>query len=287
MNSQEKLNFAYEIRKNKRLDSIDPYIFSHMPVEEKEIDLNLNNQMIKIFITEPKYIENTGVIINLHGGGFVKGRLDYDKLFCYELAQTLNVKVISLDYKLAPEFTYPTQINECYELVKWVYNNHHELNVDKGKIALMGHSAGGNLVTATTIKLIEEGLSMVNQLILDYPALALHIMPENKKKFHKDLPYELVHAFNKCYCEKEELSDYKVSPLLASGHILRQFPKTLIITAGQDMLAEEAKKFHDRLIENHVFSKYQSFKHSHHGFTVDRRKEYTSAFELICSFFEY
>ena len=68
---------------------------------------------IKLRVFDPKKAQK--LIIYIHGGGWVSGNLDTHSAICYKLASSLNRKVVSIDYRLAPEYPYPAGFNDCYK----------------------------------------------------------------------------------------------------------------------------------------------------------------------------
>merc|ERR1719435_68585 len=94
------------------------------------------------------------LILHVHGGGFIsqtsKASLDY----LHQWSTELNIPIISVDYSLAPEAPYPRALEEVFYVYCWVLNNFPALGTTGKRIILTGDSAGGNLVTSTTLKTI-------------------------------------------------------------------------------------------------------------------------------------
>src|SRR5580765_710016 len=85
------------------------------------------------------------VIVNFHGGGWVSGDARQSEWWCAGIAARARVVVVSVDYRLAPEFTFPTPVEDCYAATCWVAANAQSLGVDETRLTVMGDSAGGNL----------------------------------------------------------------------------------------------------------------------------------------------
>ena len=85
------------------------------------------------------------VFVNIHGGGFVQGRAEDDGVYCQRIADAVDCCVVSIDYHLSPEHKFPVALEECYDAVKWIHDRAAELGFDASRIAVGGHSAGGNL----------------------------------------------------------------------------------------------------------------------------------------------
>lgn len=87
----------------------------------------------------------SGVLYWIHGGGFVIGTPEMSHPFCSRVADELNVLVVSVDYRLAPENPFPEGIEDCYTGLCWTRDQADELGVDVSRIAVGGDSAGGGL----------------------------------------------------------------------------------------------------------------------------------------------
>ena len=88
------------------------------------------------------------VILYIHGGGFVTESVDSYNRVCWNLAKHTGHVVVAIDYPLAPEYRFPTQIEDCYAVAKAVFADRSLLNTDPDSITIMGDSAGGNLTAA-------------------------------------------------------------------------------------------------------------------------------------------
>ena len=85
------------------------------------------------------------LFINIHGGGFVFGNADMDDPFMPGLAREADAKIISIDYNLVPEHPFPVAVEECYAVAQYAREHAAQLGVDPERIAMGGHSAGGQL----------------------------------------------------------------------------------------------------------------------------------------------
>ena len=89
------------------------------------------------------------IYFDLHGGGFILGSADMDETMNLALKKQVGCKIISIEYAKAPEFPYPTAVNQVYAVVKHIFENAEKYAIDSNKMAIGGHSAGGNLSTVT------------------------------------------------------------------------------------------------------------------------------------------
>lgn len=106
---------------------------------------------INAVLTMPKELTGDGIIMYIHGGGLVSGSAKATKAYCSMLANYSGLRVVTIDYRLAPEHKYPAAIDDCEE----AFLELHKM-FPSSKIALTGESAGAYLSCATTIRLIEK-----------------------------------------------------------------------------------------------------------------------------------
>jgi len=107
-------------------------------------------------------------VLYLHGGGYVLGTATMGDQFCSRLARHLGVVVAAVDYRLAPEHPYPAALEDADAALRWLAE---QPEVDAGRIALVGDSAGGGLAAAVALRARDRGeISPVVQ-VLSYPML--------------------------------------------------------------------------------------------------------------------
>ncbi len=117
----------------------------------------------RVRVTRPA--EPVGTIVWVHGGGFLLGSLDGSDLHCRTLAQTHRARVVSVDYRLAPEHPAPAAIEDCHAALDWAFAD------TEGPVVLAGGSAGAGLAAATTLRVREHGGRQPNAQVLHYPML--------------------------------------------------------------------------------------------------------------------
>ena len=96
-------------------------------------------------------------IIDFHGGGMVLGYWQQDSPYARLLAERVHCTVIVVDYSLAPEFPFPKPVYSTYEALLEIKGRAKELHIIPGKIALIGHSAGGYLALTQCLLDRENG----------------------------------------------------------------------------------------------------------------------------------
>ena len=120
---------------------------------------------------EPVDGEKYPVLLFFHGGGWVTESVEnYDRV-CSRMAQSTGHIVMSVEYRLAPEYHFPVPLEDCYAAAKALYTGRLILPADPDRITIIGDSAGGNLAAAVCLLARERGEFMPRKQILIYPAL--------------------------------------------------------------------------------------------------------------------
>ena len=97
------------------------------------------------------------VIVYYHGGGFTVGSSDDCDFLARKLAFTNDAVVVSANYRMAPEFPFPTPFDDAYDVYSWVVDNTHDIDGDSSHIAVAGDSAGSTLAAAVPLRARDEG----------------------------------------------------------------------------------------------------------------------------------
>lgn len=211
-----------------------------------------------------------GVFVNLHGGGFVLGDWRGDDPYCRFLADTAGCVVVNLDYPLAPEHPFPAAVHHVTDVLAWLTTHGAEVGVDPTRVAVGGHSAGGNLGAAACLLGARRGDARPAGLVVDYAPLDLGVPPAAKlTPAHGPGARGLAEVgarFDAWYLPDPALgTDELVSPLRAAD--LSVLPPTLVITAALDLLAAEGDAFAARLEAAGVPTTHVSYPDCDHGFT--------------------
>ena len=115
--------------------------------------------------------EDASGYLHIHGGGYLFGRPEGSDPMNLHLASMLNIVILSVDYRLAPENPIPAPLDDCYAALGWFHENAVELGVDTERIGVGGESAGGGLAAALAIKARDEGEYDLCWQQLTYPML--------------------------------------------------------------------------------------------------------------------
>ena len=107
-------------------------------------------------IYRPEVRQSEAALLWIHGGGFVLGNAALDDRFCAVTSQALGMVVVSVDYRLAPEYPFPMPLDDCHAAWLWVQKNAGALGIDPKRIAIGGQSAGGALAASLVQRLHDE-----------------------------------------------------------------------------------------------------------------------------------
>ena len=203
----------------------------------------------------PSDEKNLGLCVFIHGGGWVFHTLDdYDDV-CRRIAVQSGHAVLSIDYRLAPEFAFPVPLEDCLAATRWAYENASSLGCDASRMVVCGDSAGGNLATLVAQ---HSGVKLKMQLLI-YPATDARCITESYRR--NALGYLLTAPAMQWFYghylsgagssgsspSRGSITDPLVSPLLASDAVLAKMPTTLIITAEYDPLCDEGEQYAEKL----------------------------------------
>lgn len=207
------------------------------------------------------------LLVFYHGGGWVIGNVESHDPLCRALANASGCAVASVEYRLAPENSFPAAPEDCYAATRWLVENDSDLGVDGSRLAIAGDSAGGNLSAAVCLMARDRGGPDISYQVLIYPAV--DFVGEYPSRTENGEGYFLTTAamqwFGSHYLASESAAaDVLASPLLAEDH--SNLPPALIITAGFDPLRDEGEAYAARLQEAGVQTKTSRYDGMIHGF---------------------
>lgn len=210
------------------------------------------------------------VFFDIHGGGFVKGLPENDDKFCDDLRNDLDITVISIDYRLAPEHRWPSGIQDVYDVVSYVSSHSEEFGIDPDNMAIGGHSAGANIAAVVSMMAKEKKEFTLKCQILDYPPVDLATPSREKFYIEGAIPVEVADMFTRCYRDDNDAKNPYCSPLYASYEELRDLPPAIITTCEIDSLREEGEEYAQKLIKSGVETTAKRFYRAPHGFTIHK-----------------
>lgn len=290
---KEKDNFVFngypigEIRQSMGWDNKDITTREITTVYKR---IKGENGVIPIRIYTPKTNKSKmPCLIFFHGGAFIGGTVDVLENPCKAISDMANAVVISVDYRLAPENPFPKGIIDCFDAVKYAYNNPSVLNIDKEKICVAGDSAGGNFAAVCSLKDRNEKTNMIKYQALIYPVVILtnkngkeynwNISQYNIKNNDKMITESVValsdnSSMKDLYIQGANSEQSYISPLLEND--FSNLPKTLIINAEYDYLRIQGEIYVKKLIEAGVNARNIRYNGINHAF-IDKCGIYPQA----------
>ena len=214
--------------------------------------VNLPDRQIPVRIYDPQPGKRKPVLVFMHGGGHMAGSINLYDGITRRLADSTDHLVVSIGYRLSPEFLYPAGLDDCQAVIDQLDILLKDYQIDLDNISLVGDSAGGAL--ASTIS-YQDKTNKFSGLILIYPSLDYTFSTPSYKTMATGYLLEtekIVWYFDQCFSPEDDRK--AASPLFFSE--LDHMPKTLTLAAAFDPLADEGKLFHEKLIAAGVESKY-------------------------------
>ncbi|MHA4812554.1 alpha/beta hydrolase [Flavitalea flava] len=263
----------------EKLKHLPPYP-DPTPVGEI-INTSIPAQEIPIRIYIPVGEGPFPIIAYYHGGGFTIMSIDSVDEICRELCARSGAVVMSVEYRLAPEYPYPAGPEDCITATKWMIANAGKYKGVGSRIAVAGDSAGGYMAAFTAQHLTNEGVLLAAQF-LAYPVTDHYSghhasWEENKEGF--GLTAEVMKWFWDNYVNDPSLFD-EASPLRAKN--FSELPPALIMTCNYDPLRDEGYSYAEKLKDADVPVLYKNYENVHGFLGVGEMGQ--DAMNLACAF---
>ena len=224
---------------------------------------------MKIYRT-PSDRKDRPAILHLHGGGYVLGSPEANAPIGCAWAKGMDAVVVAPAYRLAPETSYPGNVEDAYAALAWIYANAKQLGIDTSKIAVAGESAGGGLAAALALLVRDrKEFSFCHQQLI-FPML------DDRTTIRADLSPmygEFVWTREKNRFGWKSLlgadpGSHDVSPYAAAARAedLSGLPPTFISTGALDLFTEENLDYARRLMAAGVPVELHVYPGAPHGF---------------------
>jgi acetyl esterase len=207
------------------------------------------------------------VVVFFHGGAYVVGGIETHAGFAAEMARQLDLPVISVEYRLAPEDPWPAAVDDGEAAARWIARNGKAFGREFTGMIISGDSAGGNLTLVTTLALRDKpaALPVIMQLPI-YPATDSTRSYPSRKRFGNGFALDIDPGSEDLYAADPK--SVRASPLLAN---LAGLPPTVLVTASLDPLRDEGRAFAAKLIAAGVPTIFYEAKGTIHGFATYRK----------------
>ena len=230
----------------------------------------------------PETEKRTGAILYLHGGGYTCGNIDYAKGFGTVLADEFGIRVFCAAYRLAPENPFPAAVEDAVAAYEYLT----ESGFSPDKIILCGESAGGGLCYALSLKLYELGIRQPAGIVAISPWTDLTLSGNSHRvndEIDPSMTTERVKYFADCYSQDRE--NPLVSPIFFDKD-KSAFPPSLIFAGGDEVLLDDSKIMHERLLDAGSKSTLIIRPNLWHAYVLYNLKEYRNDYEKIGRFLD-
>lgn len=204
-------------------------------------------------------------ILYLHGGGMVVGSVATHDALCQSFAVGARCRVVSVDYRLAPEHRFPTPVEDAVAAFRWLAARAESLGADPTRLALAGDSAGGTLSAVVALRTRGDARPPALQVLI-YPAADLTRSHPSIASHGEGflLSRRMMDWFVGHYMNGADLRNPEASPLFADD--LRGVAPALVYTAGFDPLRDEGQAYAERLREASALTAHRELPGLIHGY---------------------
>ncbi|MDE6788160.1 MAG: alpha/beta hydrolase [Ruminococcus sp.] len=226
----------------------------------------------------PKTLTYKGVILYLHGGGYVSGDLQYAKGFGTILAAQNNIRVCCLAYRLAPENPYPAALDDAV----CAYHKLIEDGFSPSEIMLCGESSGGGLAYALALKLKESGIELPCGIIAISPWSDLTMSGtsyEDNKEIDPSMTKKRLECYARCYTDN--VNQPFVSPVMGD---FTGFPPSLIFVGGDEVMLSDSVDLHKKLCNSGCSSKLHIAPDMWHIYLLYNTRQAKADIKMISEF---
>ncbi|MHA1884384.1 MAG: alpha/beta hydrolase [Promethearchaeota archaeon] len=267
------------------------YAFDNTAKQELEkfpiaSEIEIKPTMLEIipaeWIIPPNSIEDH-VILHIHGGGWILGSPAVARKITAAIAKATKLKILSIDYRLAPEYPFPASLDDCVTAYKWLLSN----GFMSENIIIAGESAGGNLTLATLLKLRDQGIELPAGAICLSPATDLTLSDDS---FFENGPTDPglsdmgLFWWVVSYLAGEDPHNPYVSPLHGD---LNGLPPILIQVSTCEMLYSDASRFVEKAKKAGVNATLQAWDDMLHVFQQIRFEVLPESEEAINKIAEF
>lgn len=241
------------------LNSYKNYLFTPQIID------NIYYEWTDYIPKENNHLKKNSVILYCHGGGYMTGSCMYAREITTKLAKHTGLRVLCFNYRLSPEFPYPSALEDA--LSAWNYIS--SCNYSPNNIIIAGDSAGGNLALVLTLILRDKYMILPKKLILFSPWTDMTFSGasyHSKEIIDPILNYKYIAKAISCYLTDSLTANSPyVSPLFAD---FKNFPPVYIQVGTNEILLDDSRQLYQKLIKQHIPTKLDIFEGMWHVFQM-------------------
>jgi acetyl esterase len=239
---------------------------SGVVIEDRSVPASSGHRIpVRVYSPEDRGERLPGVL-HIHGGGFAVGSIETEHAGSILLARTVGTVVVSVDYRLAPEYRFPAGLDDCYDALTWMRDSADELGIDTDRLAVFGNSAGGGLAAAVALLARDRGGPALCFQYLGIPELDDRLETVSMQTFVDTPMWNRPNAvISWQFYLGDDRSD--VSPYAAPARAtdLSGLPPTYISTMEFDPLRDEGLIYGLRLLHAGVTVELHQYPGTFHG----------------------
>lgn len=250
-----------------------------------------DNFKIRVKKYTPKHATHPSpVMVFFHGGGFITCSVETHNFVPAYVARNAGITVFSVEYRLAPENKFPTGLEDCYSVIKWIAQNNIPLQIDPRRISVCGDSSGGNFAMVISIMARDRKEFEIHNQVLIYPVTDLtdsiykksvEVYGKSKLNTDEKKGVDFISAYLK---DGQDRTNPYVSPLFISD--TSGIPPTLFIQAECDVFLDDGLMLAKRLQDGGVKVTCEIFEGMPHAFILRTYDETFQALQTICTYLQ-
>jgi acetyl esterase/lipase len=213
-------------------------------------------------IVRPKKIQGEAVILYIHGGGFIVGSYKYYRSFTSYFAKTCEMEMYCIDYRLAPEYKFPSGPDDCFAAYKALLKL-----VPNKKIFILGESAGATLALVTAMQAKDKGVNLPTGIIAYSPLTDATDMVDRTPYAKTDLVIGegAIEWLRELYCPNEDYANPYISPYYGS---YEGFPPIRLVWDSGEQNCPDNVKFGEKVKEAGVYIETKQWEDTFHTFEI-------------------
>lgn len=244
----------------------DTIIPPQLDIQNRYIPSSDKGRNIRLRTYRSKEKSNLPILLYFHGGAFIYGTPEqYDFIF-FRLASDLDLMIVSVDYRLAPEHPFPAAMEDGYDSLKWLVHHASQLGGDPNRVLIGGSSAGATIAASIThLARDKQEIKIRHQLLL-YPAMS-HLLNTASMESLADAPMQTKNAAKwmwKHYLPDMDQRPAYAVPLLEEN--FNQLPDATVVVCEFDPLKDEGKMYAEKLRQAAVSTELIEIQGAVHAF---------------------